>query len=215
VKAKPTTKPHAAPPAGEPDKPAPARLSKLTSAPLRWASAFVRHEVKFKRSGIGVALTLEDPRASEAPHAKAAGRAAPASKQALDQAELDSMRGALRQLLDKHAATRKAFVHLHLFEQALAKRGPTAWQRAPDALLRHALRQLEALVINWSDKGLAALRSHMSLTLTERSKASGAAGAPALSDFVNARRVQVDEVSPSDFDRVHREWAAQPAAAAP
>jgi len=64
-------------------------------------------------------------------------------------------------------------------------------------------------VTDWSNPDLAALRSHMSKTLTERDKTAGAsAGGQRLSDFVGSQRVHVEEVDASHFDRAVQHWAS-------
>jgi hypothetical protein len=86
-----------------------------------------------------------------------------------DAAELKALRAELKSLLDAHPMTRQVARHLAAFERALSKHGMQAMAKVPVDVLTPALKQLEALVSNWSKPGLAALRSKMSVALIDRS----------------------------------------------
>ena len=73
---------------------------------------------------------------------------------------------------------RSTLRHLAFIEHALGKKGLRALHKVPYDVLKRALDQFEGLVVNWSDEGLAALRSKMAVTLIER-EPEGAAPPPA------------------------------------
>jgi hypothetical protein len=93
-------------------------------------------------------------------------------------AELARMRASLAGLLDEMPDNRSTLRHLAFIEHALGKKGLRALHKVPYDVLKRALDQFEGLVVNWSDEGLAALRSKMAVTLIER-EPEGAAPPPA------------------------------------
>lgn len=134
---------------------------------------------------------------------------------AQDEAAL--MRGALKTTLDADPRSRRVFKHLRVVESALARDGVAGLTKLPLPLLGKASAQLEGLVSDWSAPGLAALRSHLTVRLMDAAAPdTGWKRTDAhLSDFRDARRVQVQEVSVSDFMRAAAEQAAGQAGQTP
>ncbi|HKX42506.1 MAG TPA: hypothetical protein VJO99_15215 [Burkholderiaceae bacterium] len=122
-------------------------------------------------------------------------------------AELELMRTELRKLLDLHPMTRHVVRHLVYVERALKLQGEETMTQVPVEILRAALEQLESLVTNWSNHGLAALRSKMSVAVIGRSKDPfyGANGTQA-STFNSDSRLQVGDVSHSMFLEIERQY---------
>lgn len=130
--------------------------------------AFFTADVHVRRGDHGITVVLDDPIENQRREREARARAAANEK---EQLELKSIRRSLKALLDEHAANRKAMRHLAYMEHAIKKRGLAALQQVPYDLLKQALDQFERLVLNWSDEGLALLRSKMAVTLMQREPA--------------------------------------------
>lgn len=131
----------------------------------RAVRAFFKADVKLQRGRGGLQVVLDERAAAAAPR-KAAG-AADVSPQAREQRELRRMQASLTALLDQHAANRKTLRHLAFVEHALERCGQRAFRKLPPEVIRRALGQIEALVSNWSDEGLATLRSKLAVALIE------------------------------------------------
>ncbi len=134
-------------------------LSALKKAVL----AFFRHDVVLQRDDEGVHLYFEDPKRSQPRPPTRAQRAAQK-----DQAELDRSRAALAALLDVDATLRSGLRQLAFVEYALEKKGWRGLHKIPLDVLQKALEQLEQMVQNWSDEGLACLRSKMAVAVIDR-----------------------------------------------
>jgi hypothetical protein len=87
---------------------------------------------------------------------------------ARERRELQLMQASLTRLLDELPDNRRSLRHLAFMEHALGKKGVKALQKVPYDVLKRALEQFEAVVVNWSDEGLATLRSKMAVALIER-----------------------------------------------
>lgn len=122
-------------------------------------------------------------------------------------AEVALSRQALQRLLDKHPLARRAMRHLACFEHLLGSQGVVALNDMPVDVLAQALEQFDAVVTDWSDWHLAELRSRMAVALKERS-ADAFLGGPGegLSNFTNASRLMVDDVSHSVFMELERQY---------
>ena len=127
--------------------------------------AFFKADVKLRRGSRGIEVVL-DERERAGPRSTQPGPASTASARELR--ELQRMQASLAALLDQRAGQRQALRHLAFIEHALERKGLRALHKVPFDALKRAHQQLEGLVTNWSDEGLAALRSRMAVTLIER-----------------------------------------------
>lgn len=131
--------------------------------------AFFISDLRVRRGDRGLEVVLDNPLPKADP-AKVrvktkAGRDPNAEK---DRRELRQMQQSLALLLDELPENRETLRHLAFMEQALGKKGLRAMRKVPFDVLKRALDQFEGLVVNWSDEGLAALRSKMAVALIER-----------------------------------------------
>ncbi|MBK7059077.1 MAG: hypothetical protein IPI03_13995 [Rubrivivax sp.] len=137
----------------------------------RAVRAFFKADLRVQRGDRGLVVVLDEvPRQSAA----AKGRKKPDPAAEREAGELQRIRESLTRLLDDLPDNRVAMRHLVFIEHALQKKGLRALAKVPLDVLQRALDQLEGLVINWSDVGLASLRSKMAVTLIEREPESRA-----------------------------------------
>ncbi|MBK9364180.1 MAG: hypothetical protein IPM99_25140 [Rubrivivax sp.] len=142
--------------------------------------AFFRADVRVRRGERGLEVVLDEAQ----PKRDRAGRRGPSQPGAAalkEQQESQRMQASLARLLDGLPANRAALRQLALIEHALAKKGLRGLTKVPYDVLRQALDQFEGLVTNWSDDGLALLRSKMAVMLIEREPEARATPAPAAS----------------------------------
>lgn len=133
--------------------------------------AFFVSDLHVRRGDHGLEVVLDDPdpegdAAKGKARSKGKSKAAPATEK--DLLELRRMQESLARLLDELPENRKTLRHLVFVEQALGKKGLRALHKLPFDVLKRALDQFEGLVVNWSDEGLAALRSKMAVAVIER-----------------------------------------------
>lgn len=129
--------------------------------------AFFRADVRVRRGERGLEVVLDDPAPGPARGRKRAAPRADAAAQR-EQQELQRIQQSLARLLDELPENRSTLRHLAFIEHALAKKGLRGLAKVPYDVLRRALDQFEGVVINWSDEGLATLRSKMAVMLIER-----------------------------------------------
>lgn len=120
------------------------------------------------------------------------------------------MSKALKAVLDRHEASRSVLAHLNVVEQALDHRGVAALEDVPADVLARALSQLEMLVSDWSEVGIAALRAQLKAAMAKPGRLDVPRGAaPAKKskpmDFDNSR-LQVNEASVSTFMEARARW---------
>lgn len=135
----------------------------MLSALRKAMVAFFRHDVVLQRDDEGVHIFFED-RENAVPRPPT--RAQRAAKK--DQATLESARAGLAALLDEDATLRSGLRQLAFVEYALEKKGWRGLHKIPLETLQKALEQLESMVQNWSDEGLACLRSKMAVAVIDR-----------------------------------------------
>ena len=152
----------------------------------RLAHLLFRSQLKLRLRG-GLRLEWADPGQS--------GTQSPAEHRAArEQAELALMVRELTALLDEDPDIRDSLRHLVFIEQALQAQGLEALQQVPVPVLRKGLDQFEGLVTNWGPRGLASLRSRMSVAASMRSQEDDdVVAVPAPSSVPPARRVRVTE----------------------
>lgn len=156
----------------------------------RAVRAFFKADLQLRRGERGIELVLDEP--PPKPRAQPRDQARPADQERA-QRELQAMCRSLERLLDESPRNRVAMRQLAFVEQALRKRGLKALQKVPYDALKRAHDQLEGMVVNWSDAGLATLRSKMAVTLMEREPEGAVAAAPVAAQ---------DEPSPSVMETV-------------
>jgi hypothetical protein len=137
---------------------------------------FFKADVRVRRGERGLQVVLDEKPAGARKPAK---RVDPAVER--ERLELQEVQASLCRLLDDMPGSRVALRHLAFIEHALDKKGLRSLHKVPYDVLKRALEQFEGLVINWSDPGLATLRSKMAVTLIERDAEAPkpAAGDPA------------------------------------
>lgn len=128
--------------------------------------AFFRADVRLRRGDRGLEVVLDDTPLPPARGRRGATRPDAAAVKA--QQELQAIQRSLTALLDELPENRTTLRHLAFIEHALAKKGLRALPKVPYDVLKRALDQFEGVVVNWSDEGLATLRSKMAVTLIER-----------------------------------------------
>lgn len=128
--------------------------------------AFFRADVRLRRGDQGLEVVLEETPPPPARGRRGAPRPDAAALKA--QQELQAIQRSLTALLDELPENRTTLRHLAFIEHALAKKGLRALPKVPYDVLKRALDQFEGLVTNWSDDGLATLRSKMAVMLIER-----------------------------------------------
>lgn len=95
-----------------------------------------------------------------------------------ERAELECVQRELAEALGVAPEIRVELRHLAYIEHALQQKGLRALQLVPLEVLQKALEQFEGLVSNWEPRGLAMLRSKMSVTVRERQLADAPAERP-------------------------------------
>lgn len=149
--------------------------------------AFFKADVRLRRGHNGLEVVLDDPAAAagKAVPASARGKRRPDEAREREQQELEQIRASLARLLDELPDNRNTLRHLAFIEHALGKKGLRALHKVPYDVLKRALDQFEGLVVNWSDSGLATLRSKMAVTLIEREPESATPPTPATEPVVS------------------------------
>ena len=131
-----------------------------------------------------------------------AGPAERAAAKLLQRAAATRMQTDLADLLDQHASARQLMRYLELVERALG-RGLSAWERQPLKVHAKALAELEKLVWDWSNDGLAELRSRTAVLVKNRPAES----TPQSNDLDATQRADVSEVEHSIYEESQRSWA--------
>ena len=121
------------------------------------------------------------------------------------------MRRDLYQLLEQHPASRELMRHLDLVERTLRVQGLTAVEALPPRVIARALVQLERLVWDWSQVGLAELRSRLAVIVKNQPIAVRAPAVEADPPTPAARSIpqelaDVTEVDHATFEEMERSW---------
>ncbi len=93
--------------------------------------------------------------------------------------ELSLVRVELATLLNAMPQSRRAYPQLAMVEKTLGSEGLAAIHTMPVDLLQAALLQLESVVSNWAQPGLANLRSKMAVAIIDQGDYESPAGAGA------------------------------------
>lgn len=145
------------------------------------ARAFFKADLRLRRGERGFEVVLDDAAAKAAADAKrtrATDSLRPDGVQQREDRALNQVRQSLAALLDELPENRSTLRHLAFIEHALGKKGLRALYKVPYDVLKRALDQFEGLVVNWSDEGLATLRSKMAVALIERESEAAAPAPP-------------------------------------
>jgi len=167
--------------------------------PLRFMARILFGDLRLERDGPNFHIRI----------AAATPDIEPRAQREKDIAEAAPLRAALKQLLDSHPKARKVLRHLRYVERALATQGLAAVAAMPVDVLAVALRQLDAIVANWSNRHLADLRSRMAVAVLARPEDPqyGESG-DRLSDFATESRLVVGDASHSVFMELERQYQA-------
>lgn len=120
-------------------------------------------------------------------------------------ANVSHMLKALKLVLDQHGASRSVLAHLSVVEQALGHGGLQALEDVPADVLGKALSQLEMLVSDWSQAGIAALRAQIKAAMAKPGRIDVRSPSKKSTDFDNSR-MQVNEASVSVFMEARARW---------
>lgn len=132
---------------------------------------FFKLDLKVRREDGALRLVLEDKvPSSEPPTRKRKRKQRLDAREQREAREFERMRMSLSALLDEMSENRQVLRHLAFIERALQKKGLRALYKVPYDVLKHALTQLEGVVVNWSDEGLACLRSKMAVAVIDRER---------------------------------------------
>lgn len=134
----------------------------------------------------------------------------------VDAAQLQRMQAAIAQVLDRHVGSRKVLKHLGYLEHVLRRQGSRCFMSLPVEVLKPALHQLNSVMGPQPSQGLTELHACLVVTVVDRDvevdddDANGR-----LSVFAVGDKVQVCEVSHSDFVNADQPWplVAEPAMA--
>ncbi|MBC7957540.1 MAG: hypothetical protein H7Y33_16935 [Cytophagales bacterium] len=166
-----------------------------------WFERLKRLRLRFQRKGLNIHMLLEDP----AEHIAEIKRESAVA----DTSEAAMMSKALKVVLDRHASSRKVLAHLGLLERSLSRHGLKALEKLPPEVMQRAMSQLETLVSDWSQAGLAALRARVTAALIKQRRAGKRRlpkAAEHLSVFQDSKRLEVNEASLSTFTKVNALW---------
>ena len=123
------------------------------------------------------------------------------------------MRRELYTLLEHHPASRQMMRHLDVIERTLRRTGIDAVEALPVKVLDRGLNELEALVWDWSQPGLAEVRSRLAVTVKRRrheANAPDAASQPERYDrAMPTIDAEVQEVSHELFEEMERSWTGR------
>jgi hypothetical protein len=123
---------------------------------------------------------------------------------------LHAMLNDVSTLLDRHPTTRQLMRHLDLVERTLRRRGLRGVAALPTRITAKAVTEMEQLVVDWSPKGLAELRSRMAIMVKNRPPEEEVGSLS--TDMVELDMVssaEVSEVDHSVFEEMERSWTGQ------
>lgn len=136
---------------------------------VRATRAFFRDDIRLQVQGGKLRVHLESPDGPYVPPEERLRLAA--EKRAAE--DLLIMRRELAAMLDDDPGARARLPHLAFVEQQLAIQGLALLDKLSVALLRAAYKQLDDNVMNWSQVGLATLRSKLGVAVKERGLGHG------------------------------------------
>lgn len=195
-------------------QPGPRRIRGSSGSPLAWLKSALTHHLQVRRGARGLAVTLESQQERRARRAREAPRPAPREARAKERAPTHSdhrarsMHAALRQAFEAAPAVRRQMRHLATIGHHLERSGSLFVHDLSVPVLTRARRQLDALMPVPPLAGLEALRELLCEAIAaheQRERQQEQRGAPASSSFLSDDKIEVREISPSDFDDASRE----------
>ena len=190
-----------------------ASISRPFTLIARGVRAFFKADLKVQRGERGIELVLAEPDAAAAPAPRKRGGKPLDAARLKEQQELQRILPSLAALLDELPDNRQALRQLAFVEHALGRKGLRALQKIPYDVLKRALEQFERVVINWSDEGLASLRSKMAVVLIEREPEATGAPPAAPDSEVQAPPSVLDEAPLAHAEPLQGDEAAEAEAA--
>jgi hypothetical protein len=189
-------------------KPKPKPKARPEPMPFERIGLFERFKRLFRRdAGPSYAPSVLQETARS--HEARPGSRRPLSPRAASHDDAARMLTALKEVLNRDPRSRGVLPHLGLVEKALVKRGLKGLHEVPPEVLRKALSQLETLVSDWSQVGIAALRAQIKSAMAQpgrgdaKQRRSGGAGR---SSDVHDSRLEVNEASVSKFMEARANW---------
>lgn len=121
------------------------------------------------------------------------------------------MRRELFTLLERHPQSRQTMRHLDVVERVLRRQGFEAVQALPVKVLARALDEMESLVWDWSQAGLAEIRSRLAVTVKARRNEPAVVEAKVQERYSTAPPIEADvtEVSHDVFEEMERSWTGK------
>ncbi|HKX42553.1 MAG TPA: hypothetical protein VJO99_15450 [Burkholderiaceae bacterium] len=123
------------------------------------------------------------------------------------------MRRELYTLLERHPASRQMMRHLDVIERTLRRTGIEAVEALPVKVLARGLDELEAVVWDWSQPGLAEVRSRLAVTVKRRRHEANAPDAASQLERYDSAAptmdAEVQEVSHELFEEMERSWTGR------
>ncbi len=129
---------------------------------------------------------------------------APGKASTLSATELPMVRRDLSAVLDQHPDARTVMRFVRALEHGLRKKGRHALDELPVEVVRRAMGQLDAVVVDWSPEGLCTLRSKAALAIAERERIANIRQAALKLDAYE--QVEVEEASVTTFMAASEEW---------
>lgn len=120
------------------------------------------------------------------------------------------MRRELYTLLERHPASRQTMRHLDVVERVLRRESIDAVLKLPVKVLARALDEMEALVWDWSQPGLAEVRSRLAVTVKAR-RNEPVTESKIQERYTTAPPIEADvtEVSHDVYEEMERSWTGQ------
>jgi hypothetical protein len=120
------------------------------------------------------------------------------------------MRRELYTLLERHPASRQTMRHLDVVERLLRRDSIDAVLALPVKVLARALDEMEALVWDWSQPGLAEVRSRLAVTVKAR-RNEPVTESKLQERYSTAPPIEADvtEVSHDVYEEMERSWTGQ------
>lgn len=177
-------------------------IARLISLPFEWLQKQLSRDFKLRREGRHFRVVVEaDSPPSQTPATVSGG-------QFMSADIAHGMQIELRQLIDRHMKTRELMRHLAYIERALRLGGPDALNDIPLEVLLTGHTQLKSLVEEWSSPGLSELKSRLAMSIAAKEAEASRQQPPnsGLSEFLTPTRLQVSEVTVSDFNAAEQTW---------
>lgn len=152
--------------------------------------------------------TAKAPLASDKPSAPA-----PPPVMGVDAAQLQRMQEALAQVLDRHAGARQVLKHLGYLEHALKRKGARCFLDLPIEVLKPALLQLASVMGPQPSQGLTEVHACLVVTVVDRDVDEDSDSSGRRSEFNVGDKLQVREISHSDFVNADQSWPLEEEAA--